>query len=168
MNFIENDLLEDNIYKSNLKMLHPDIQRDIEMNEMYYEKYINSSENYIKQKYIDQFFETKYENYISISSNIKYCSGENYSIYSICKFYAIYFNNIKNEYYFKNTFDYNIIFTTNDWIKMKEFIIKFIDEYINNIKEEEEKKIKKMFEDIRKYILIKGISKEEFVNMIKL
>jgi hypothetical protein len=163
MNYVETDL-----NKINLEFLHPDIKNDIVMNDFYYEKYINSSEYCIKQKYVDQFFGTKYENYITICNSSKYHSGENYSLYSVCKFYTIYFNYLTKKYYMKNSPEYNTIFSTDNWSEMKLFITDFIDEYINKINNDKEEGIKKMFEDVRKYILIKGISKENFVNMIKL
>ena len=157
-----------NLDKINLEFLHPDIKRDLEMNEIYYEKHINSSEYYIKQKYVDQFLGTKYENYISICNSSKYSYGRNYSLYCVCKFYTIYFNSLKKKYYMRNSPEYNIIFSSDNWDIMKLFITDFIDEYINKINKDKEEKIQKMFEDIRKYILIEGISKEKFVSMIKL
>jgi hypothetical protein len=162
MNYIENQT-----YKFNIDFLHSDIKRDLEMNEMYYEKYVNS-EYSIKKKYVDQFFGTKYENYIDILNSSKYNIEENYSLYSVCKFYTIYFNYLTKKYYMKNNPEYDTIFSTNDWCEMKLFIMNFIDSYINKINQDEEERIRKMFEDVRKYILIKGITKENFIDMIKL
>jgi translation elongation factor EF-G len=155
-------------YNFNLHLLHDDVRRDLEMRDMYYEKYINSSEYYIKTKYVDQFFESKYENYISISTLIKYLLDNELSLYNVCKFYAIYFNYSNKNYYFRISPENINIFISDNWSDMKVFLMNFIDEYVDKINEKKEEKEKKMFEDIRKYILLKGISRKDFADMIKL
>ena len=151
-----------------LYLLHPDIQHDLEMRNMYYNKYINSSDFYIKTKYVNQFFESKYENYISICSFINFFNEDELSLYNVCNFHRINYNYLNQKYYFRIIPENINIFITDNWPDMKVFLMNFIDEYIDKINIEKEEKEKKLFEEIRKYILIKGISREDFANMIKL
>ena len=166
-----NELNENNIEMNHniyIKLLHPDVRRDLEMNDMYYEKYINSTEYYTKQQYVDQFFQTKYENYITVSNFINGFFNDELSLYNVCNFYKIYFNYSKKMYYFRTSPENKNIFSTDNWADMKSFLMNFIDEYIDRLNKDKEEKERLMFEDIRKYILIKGISRKDFVDMIEL
>jgi len=172
----ENNIKINDIYKDmnylnydfNLYLLHPDIRRDLEMSNMYYEKYINSTEYSIKKKYVDQFFESKYENYITISKFTTYLFNNELSLYNICNFYKIYFNYLDKNYYFRISPENINIFIADNWEDMKVFLMSFIDEYIDKINKEKEEKEQKMFDEIRKYILLRGISRKDFADMIKL
>lgn len=155
-------------YDFNIELLHPDIRHDLEMRHMYYQKYINSSEYCINKKYIDQFFESKYENYITVSNFINVFFNDELSLYNVCNFYKIYFNYPKKMYYFRTSPENKNIFSTDNWPDMKKFLINFIDDYIDKINKDKAEKERLMFEDIRKYILIKGISRKDFADMIKL
>jgi hypothetical protein len=165
---IYKDINKDINYDFNLYLLHDDVRRDLEMRDMYYEKYINSSEYYIKTKYVDQFFESKYENYISICFFINFFYEDELSLYNVCNFYKIHFNYSHKKYYFRMSPENINIFITDNWPDMKVFLMNFIDEHIDKINIEKETREKKMFEEIRKYILLKGISRKDFVDMIKL
>lgn len=159
-NYLDNDI--------DFHILHDDVRRDLEMHNMSYEKYINSSEYYVKQKYVDQFFESKYEKYISICSFINVFRTDEISLYNVCNFYKIYFNSSHKKYYFRTCPENANIFSSDNWPDMKVFLINFIDEYLDKINKDKAEKERLMFEDIRKYILIKGISRQDFVDMIKL
>jgi len=171
LNFLYSDIYKDENhlnYDFNIELLHPDIRRDLEMSDMCYEKYIGSTEYSINKKYIDQFFESKYENYITISKFINVFFNEELSLYNVCNFYKIYFNYSTKIYYFRISPENENIFSSDNWPDMKVFLMSFIDEYIDKINKDKVEKERLMFEDIRKYILLKGISRKDFADMIKL